>query len=151
MTMMATAGTGTGTDLTLRGETPRRTVHAPRSGREAGIPSAGVTVRSDDGSSSARDGTVADPAVPQPRVTPGEGSQAARTPGPATPALPQPRVPRLPPGPPPRPRIVDEPSILGLSRLTRGRFGARLFNLFFVLVFAVIVIQMISAILDNTW
>ncbi len=59
--------------------------------------------------------------------------------------------PRLPPGPPPRPRIVEEPAILGLSRLTRGRFGSRLFNLFFLLVFAVILIQMISAILDNPW
>jgi hypothetical protein len=57
----------------------------------------------------------------------------------------------LPPGPPPRPRIVEEPAILGLSRLTRGRFGSRLFNLFFLLVFAVILIQMISAILDHPW
>jgi hypothetical protein len=80
-----------------------------------------------------------------------QAAQVARTPGPATPALPKPRVPRRPPGPPPRPRIVDEPGILGLSRLTRGRFGGRLFNLFFVLVFAVIVIQMISALLDNRW
>ena len=59
--------------------------------------------------------------------------------------------PRWPPGPPPRPRIVDEPGILGLSRLTRGRFGSRLFNLFFVLVFVVILIQMVSAILDHPW
>jgi hypothetical protein len=88
-----------------------------------------VTACSDDGSSSARD-------------VPADGSPAER--GHA-------RTPSWPPGPPPRPRIVDEPGILGLSRLTRGRFGSRLFNLFFLLVFTVILIQMISAILDNSW
>jgi hypothetical protein len=72
---------------------------------------------------------------------PAEGSPAERRPGSS----------RLPPDPPPRPRIVEEPGILGLSRLTRGRFGSRLFNLFFLLVFTVIVIQMISAILDHPW
>jgi hypothetical protein len=86
-----------------------------------------VTARPDDESSSARDDIVADAAVPQPWV------------------------PRRPPVPPPRPRIVDEPGILGLSRLTRSRFGSRLFNLFFVLVFTVIVVQMIYAILDHPW
>ncbi|TQM35775.1 hypothetical protein FB388_7217 [Pseudonocardia cypriaca] len=72
---------------------------------------------------------------------PADGSPPERRPG----------SPRLPPDPPPRPRIVEEPGILGLSRLTRGRFGSRLFNLFFLLVFTVIVIQMISAILDHPW
>jgi hypothetical protein len=79
---------------------------------------------------------------------PADGSPVERRHGSA---VPHPRTPRRPPGPPPRPRIVDEPGILGLSRLTRGRFGSRLFNWFFVLVFAVIVIQMISAILENPW
>jgi len=79
-----------------------------------------------DEASSDRDGSTFDAAVPQPRAAPTDG-------------------------PPPRPRIVDEPAILGLSRLTRGRFGSRLFNWFFVLVFAVILIQMISAILENPW
>ncbi|GAA0925316.1 hypothetical protein GCM10009559_10070 [Pseudonocardia zijingensis] len=65
--------------------------------------------------------------------------------------IPRPRPPGWPPGPPPRPRIVDEPGILGLSRLTRGRFGSRLFNLFFVLVFVVILVQMVSAILEHPW
>jgi hypothetical protein len=51
----------------------------------------------------------------------------------------------------PRPRIVDEPGILGLSRLTRGRFGSRLFTVFFVLVYTVIVIQMVYAILAEPW
>jgi hypothetical protein len=82
-----------------------------------------------------------------PRDEPADGSPAER----AEPAVPRPPAPRLPPGPPPRPRIAEEPAILGLSRLTRGRFGSRLFNLFFLLVFAVILIQMISAILDHPW
>jgi hypothetical protein len=107
-----------------------------------------VTARPDDESSSARDYTVADAAVPQPRVPPTEASPVPRRPGPPTPhAVPQPRAPRLPP----RPRIVDEPGILGLSRLARSRFGTRLFNLFFLLVFVVIVVQMIYAILDKPW
>ncbi|HLU58827.1 MAG TPA: hypothetical protein VKZ81_25480 [Pseudonocardia sp.] len=53
--------------------------------------------------------------------------------------------------PPPRPRVVEDPGILGLSRRARGRWGSRLFNAFFVLVFAVILIQMVSAILENPW
>jgi hypothetical protein len=91
-----------------------------------------VTACPDDGSSSARE-------------APEDGSPAERGSGPPVPP------PRWPPGPPPRPRIVPEPGILGLSRLTRGRVGSRLFNLFFLLVFAVIIVQMISAILDNPW
>jgi hypothetical protein len=105
-----------------------------------------VTAGPDD-VSSARDGGAADAAVPRQRAAGTAGSPAARKPGPGTP----PRRPRLPPGPPPRPRVVDEPGILGLSRLTRSRFGSRLFTWFFVLVFAVIVVQMISAILDSSW
>jgi hypothetical protein len=83
-----------------------------------------------------------------PQDEPAGGSPAQPAP---EPAVPRPPTQRLPPGPPPRPRIVEEPAILGLSRLTRGRFGSRLFNLFFLLVFAVILIQMISAILDHPW
>lgn len=111
-----------------------------------------MTARSDDESSSARDDTVADAAVPQPRVPATEASPVARKPGPPRPhAVPQPQALQRPPVPPPRPRIVDEPGILGLSRLSRSRFGSRLFNLFFVLVFTVIVVQMIYAILDHPW
>jgi hypothetical protein len=73
-----------------------------------------------------------------------EGSSARDVPTGGPPAEPR-------PGPPPRPRIVDEPGILGLSRLTRGRFGSRLFNWFFVLVFVVILIQMVSALLEHPW
>jgi hypothetical protein len=73
-----------------------------------------------------------------------DGSSARDVPAGGPPA-------ELPPGPPPRPRVVDEPGILGLSRLTRGRFGSRLFNWFFVLVFVVILIQMVSALLEHPW
>lgn len=65
--------------------------------------------------------------------------------------MPRQRVPQLPPGPTPRPRIVPEPSILGLSRLARSRFGSRLFTLFFVFVYALIVVQTVYAILDRPW
>lgn len=53
----------------------------------------------------------------------------------------------LPPRPSARPRIVDESSILGLSRVSRGRIGSRLFTGFFVFVFALIVVQMVVALL----
>ncbi len=76
----------------------------------------------------------------------------------ASPAVPQQRRPQAPPdrpaplpGPPPRPRIVDETGILGLSRLSRSRAGSRLFTWFFVLVFTLIVVQMVAAILDQQW
>ncbi len=101
-----------------------------------------------DEASSDRDGSTFDAAVPQPRAAPTDGPPAAPD---APPAVPQPRDSPWRLDPPPRPRIADEPGILGLSRLTRGRFGSRLFNWFFVLVFAVILIQMISAILENPW
>jgi hypothetical protein len=135
-----TVETATATELTRRGERSAGTSGAARSGRRTRLPSAGVTACSDDGSSSARD-------------VPAAGSPAEHTHGPPIPRPrgPQLRNPQWPAGPPPRPRIVDEPGILGLSRLTRGRFGSRLFNWFFVLVFAVILIQMISAILENPW
>ena len=121
----ATAMAATTGDLTRRGGRHAGPSDAPRSGHCAGLPSAGVAAGPDEASSD-RDGSTFDAAVPQPRAAPTDG-------------------------PPPRPRIVDEPAILGLSRLTRGRFGSRLFNWFFVLVFAVILIQMISAILENPW
>lgn len=48
-----------------------------------------------------------------------------------------------------RPRIVEEPSILGLSRRTRSRIGSRLFTLFFVAVFTLIAVQMMVEILSG--
>lgn len=41
----------------------------------------------------------------------------------------------------PRPRVEPDLALFGFSRRTRSRRGSRLFTLFFVLVFAVIVIQ----------
>lgn len=48
-----------------------------------------------------------------------------------------------------RPRVVEEPGILGLSRLTRGQVGSRLFTLFFVAVFTLIAVQMVVEILHG--
>jgi hypothetical protein len=45
-----------------------------------------------------------------------------------------------------RPRVEPDPSLFGFARHTRGRLGGRLFTLFFVLVFTVIVIQTIASI-----
>jgi hypothetical protein len=42
---------------------------------------------------------------------------------------------------------VAEPSILGISRHSRSRLGSRLFTWFFVVVYAVILVQMIVALL----
>jgi hypothetical protein len=109
-----------------------------------------------------REGPGEEGAVPEPRAAPavggppgldgvGEGISAG-------PAVPRQRRPQAPPdraaplpGPPPRPRIVDEPGILGLSRLARSRAGSRLFTWFFVLVFTLIVVEMVAAILDQRW
>ncbi|MFP5069124.1 hypothetical protein ACLFMI_05610 [Pseudonocardia nantongensis] len=46
-----------------------------------------------------------------------------------------------------RPRVDPEPGLVGFSRLTRGRTGARAFTVFFVLVYLVIAIQTLSTIL----
>jgi hypothetical protein len=51
--------------------------------------------------------------------------------------------------PPPRPRIVDEPSILGLARWSRGRVGSRVFTVFFVVVYALILMNLIHSLTDS--
>ena len=140
----ATAATGTATD----GSPPGRHADgsgAPRVARPAALASADVLAGQDD-ASSVRGGAGA---VPEQR--PGEAARPAAPPDAVAPrgsSLPQQRHPL---DPPPRPRIVQEPAILGLSRLTRGRFGSRLFALFFVLVYALIVVQTIYAIFDRPW
>lgn len=48
-----------------------------------------------------------------------------------------------------RPPVEPEPSILGLSRLARGRVGSRLFTLFFVFVYALIAVQLLVALLHG--
>lgn len=91
-------------------------------------------------------GVAAPPSAPSPVI-----SSSGHTTAPAAAA--RPRTPITGPSrrpevrPPARPRIEPEPAILGLSRHTRSRLGSRLFNLFFVLVFALIVIQMVMALL----
>lgn len=47
-----------------------------------------------------------------------------------------------------RPPPDDEDGILGFSRRARSRMGSRVFTAFFVLVFAVILIQMVLALLQ---
>lgn len=47
----------------------------------------------------------------------------------------------------PRPRVVDDTSLLGFSRLTRSRTGARIYRLFVVFVFGLILVQLIATLL----
>jgi len=56
---------------------------------------------------------------------------------------------QAPPTPRPeaRPRIVQDPAILGLTRHSRSRLGSRLFALFFVFVYVLILVQLIWSIL----
>jgi hypothetical protein len=94
------------------------------------------------------------PAPPWP--PPDAASPLARPVSPARPALPvhrkapgsPPTRPFPSPGPPPRPRVVEDPGILGLSRRARGRLGSRVFTWFFVLVFALIVVQMVASLVS---
>ncbi|MFC4943336.1 hypothetical protein [Pseudonocardia sp. GCM10023141] len=65
--------------------------------------------------------------------------------------LPRPSMPapnRLPPRPEARPRVVDDGSLLGLTRHSRSKIGSRLFTWFFVAVFALILIQMIAVLMN---
>lgn len=78
----------------------------------------------------------------------GDGVEPA---GPVSAPWPPPIAPRVLPTPPrlpARPRVEPETGILGLSRHTRSRRGARLFNLFFVCVFALILVQLIVSLLQ---
>lgn len=53
----------------------------------------------------------------------------------------------LPPRPEARPRIVQDPVILGLTRHSRSKLGSRLFTWFFVFVYVLILVQLIWSIL----
>ena len=55
----------------------------------------------------------------------------------------------LPPRPDARPRIVQDPVIIGLTRVSRSRLGSRLFTWFFVFVYLVILIQLVWSILQG--
>lgn len=48
-----------------------------------------------------------------------------------------------------RPRVEDDEALLGLTRRSHSRWGQRLFALFFVFVFAVIVLQLVVVLLDG--
>lgn len=93
------------------------------------------------------------PATSHPQVRPvtllASRRAAATVTGPVTVTAPV-TAPASPPAPlGARPRIVEEPSILGLSRRTRSRIGSRLFTLFFVAVFSLIAVQMVVEILSG--
>lgn len=86
--------------------------------------------------------------------TPPTGSPAIPAPpapSPAPSAAPEAPVPhlRLPPRPDARPRIVQDPVILGLTRHSRSRLGTRLFTWFFVFVYLVILVQLIWSLLQG--
>jgi hypothetical protein len=44
--------------------------------------------------------------------------------------------------------VVEEIAVLGFSRHLRSRIGARLFTWFFVLVFALILVQLVASLLQ---
>jgi hypothetical protein len=96
-----------------------------------------------------------DPAPPGPPAVPGPGPLTGPRPTPPIrPGTGPARSGRLAGGarradPSPRPRVEPEPSILGLSRRSHSRLGSRLFTLFFVAVYAVIVIQLVVALLGG--
>ena len=91
-------------------------------------------------------------AVPPPATPAAEPATSAAVRG-ADPA-PQPSPPAptvwVPPHMPTRPRIVDdEPAILGLTRRSHGRLGLYAFRLFFLAVFAVIVLDLVVVLLGG--
>jgi hypothetical protein len=90
-----------------------------------------------------RPGRPGAPAAP--RGT-GADTGAGCPPGPLRPGPPGP--PARPDQPESRPPVVDELAVLGFSRHLRSRLGTRLFTWFFVLVFALILVQLISSLLD---
>ncbi|MEU9818283.1 hypothetical protein ACIGG9_02755 [Pseudonocardia alni] len=108
------------------------------------------------------DDDAGDP-VPGPRrpVTPTPSSPVApaprRSPTGPVPRLPAPRRPRAdgdepvgtvyrPPAVSARPPVDLDNGLLGFSRLTRGRIGARVFTIVFVLIYLVILVQTLSTI-----
>jgi hypothetical protein len=93
------------------------------------------------------DGGSWESAVPEPHDERATGHTGPPS-GPGPVAARRPRPPARPAELPPRPRVVEDPGILGISRRARGRVGSRVFTWFFVFVYALIVVQMIVAILD---
>jgi len=87
----------------------------------------------------ARPSWAADPPTP-PSGAPTTPSARRTASGPAHP---------LPPRPDARPRIVQDPVIIGLTRVSRSRLGSRLFTWFFVFVYLVIIVQLVWSILQG--
>ncbi|TCK27845.1 hypothetical protein [Pseudonocardia endophytica] len=95
------------------------------------------------------------PRTPEPAVPPSPRTPL-RTPLVPRPPLPSPRrppvvrtgpvVPNAADARASRPRVEPDPSLFGFARHTRSRLGARVFTLFFVLVFALILVQTIASI-----
>jgi hypothetical protein len=78
--------------------------------------------------------------------------QAAPSPAPPGPAPPAASAPSAAPEHPallPRPRIVQDPVILGLTRHSRSKLGSRLFTLFFVFVYLLIFVQLIWSLVQS--
>jgi hypothetical protein len=87
----------------------------------------------------ARSSWAADPPTPPSGAQPTPSARRTAS------GLPRP----LPPRPDARPRIVQDPVILGLTRVSRSRLGSRLFTWFFVFVYLVILIQLVWSILQG--
>ena len=100
---------------------------------------------------------VPDPTFADGLVGPGAAIDVRRSPGGTVtrvlarprPVAPLPRPDRAPNrfSVAPRPTVVDDLAATGITRLSRGRWGSRLFTLFFVFVFAVILLQLIDSLL----
>ncbi|GAA1309482.1 hypothetical protein [Pseudonocardia xinjiangensis] len=75
-----------------------------------------------------------------------EASSPSGTVPPGRPAGPS-RPPAWPGRPEARPPVVEEIAVLGFSRHLRSRIGTRLFTWFFVLVFALILVQLVASLL----
>lgn len=145
---------------------------APEGGADAAEPgTAGEPAETaepeETGTGTAGSGATARDPVPGPRRPAGPPDPPpSRTPSPPAPrrapagpvpGLPAPRRPRpstngidgpvyRPPAVSARPPVDLDPGLIGFSRLTRGRTGARVFTLFFVAVFLVILVQTLSTI-----
>ena len=82
------------------------------------------------------------PCDPSPTPAPAQASAHSVTPASSA------AHPPSPPRPDARPRIVQDPVILGLTRHSRSKLGSRLFALFFVFVYALILVQLIWSLLQ---
>jgi hypothetical protein len=83
------------------------------------------------------DGTGPDPAAATDRLRP------ARAPARSAPAAGRPSRFSVPPRPP----VVDDLAITGLTRRSNSTWGSRLFKLFFAVVYVVILLQLIDSLL----